>query len=180
MSALSILTVEDNPLIRADLRLILEDNGFEVCAAARNGAEAVTLAREHAPDLILIDLNLPELDGVEATRRILRERSVPIVALTGYANTGAVARAVEAGAVGYVTKPFGERRLLEVVRAALAGRLDPAPEVDHYAMRILIEQLVREGRGEREINAAVRRASGVDEPRGSSPLARFAAYLRGR
>ena len=58
------------------------------------------LAREHAPDLILIDLNLPELDGVEAAGRILAKRSVPIVALTGYANTGAVDRGVAAGAVG--------------------------------------------------------------------------------
>jgi CheY-like chemotaxis protein len=180
MSALSILTVEDDPLVRADLRLILEDNGFEVCAAARNGAEAVALAREHAPDLILIDLNLPELDGVEATRRILAERSVPIVALTGYANTGAVDRAVAAGAVGHLTKPFSERGLVEVVRAALAGRLDSAPEADQYALRILIEQLVRDGRTEREINAAVRRATGVAEPRGSSRLARLSAYLGGR
>ena len=180
MSALSILTVEDDPLVRADLRLILEDNGFAVCAAARNGAEAVALAREHAPDLILIDLNLPELDGVEATRRILAERSVPIVALTGYANSGAVDRAVAAGAVGHLTKPFSERGLVEVVRAALGGRLDSVPEVDQYGLRILIEQLVRDGRTEREINAAVRQATGSAEPRGSSWLARLGAYLRGR
>ena len=69
-----VLTVEDDPIVRADLRLILEDNGFDVCADARDGVEAVELAREHRPDLILIDLHLPELDGVEATRRILDER----------------------------------------------------------------------------------------------------------
>src|SRR5438874_549934 len=98
-----ILTVEDDPIVRADLRLILEDNGFDVCAGARDGLEAVELAREHAPDVVLIDLNLPRLDGVEATRRILDERAVPIVALTGYVSGGALERAREAGAVEHVT-----------------------------------------------------------------------------
>src|SRR6187397_3140174 len=98
-----VLTVEDNPIVRADLRLILEDHGFDVCADARDGAEAVDLAREHRPDLILIDLNLPELDGVEATRRIMDERDVAIVAFTG--DQGYLTdRAVEAGAVAHVTK----------------------------------------------------------------------------
>src|ERR1700730_4783980 len=76
-----VLTVEDDPIVRADLRLILEDAGFDVVPDARDGVEAGELAREHRPDLILIDLKLPGLDGVEATRQILRERSVPIAAL---------------------------------------------------------------------------------------------------
>jgi CheY-like chemotaxis protein len=173
MSALSILTVEDDPIVRADLRLILEDHGFEVCADARDGAEAIDLARTHAPDLILIDLNLPEVDGVEATRRILRERDVPIVALTGYADSGAIDRAVAAGAVDHVTKPFSEQRLVEAVRAALGARLDGAAEVDQYAVRMLIEQMVREGYAEREIHAAVRRATGATEPRVTSRLGRL-------
>jgi CheY-like chemotaxis protein len=177
MSALSILTVEDDPIVRADLRLILEDNGYEVCAAARDGVEAVALAREHAPDLILIDLNLPGLDGVEATRQILSERDVPIVALTGYAESGVIDRAVEAGAVGHLTKPFSERGLVEVVRAALG---ETGVEIDHYAMRVLIEQMVRENYGEREIHAAVRRAVGATEPDGASRFARQARRLLGR
>ena len=73
----SVLTVEDDPIVRADLRLILEDAGFDVVPDARDGVEAVELAREHRPDLILIDLSLPGLDGVEATRQILSEREVP-------------------------------------------------------------------------------------------------------
>src|SRR2546428_4746845 len=92
----SVLTVEDDPIVRADLRLILEDAGFDVCPDARDGVEAVELAREHRPDLILIDLSLPELDGVEATRRILDEREVPVVALTRYAAGDSIQRAVQA------------------------------------------------------------------------------------
>src|SRR5438094_10001190 len=82
LATASVLTVEDDPIVRADLRLILEDAGFDVCPDARDGVEAVEFAREHRPDLILIDLSLPRLDGVEATRQILSERTVPIVALT--------------------------------------------------------------------------------------------------
>src|SRR4026209_681238 len=96
-----VLTVEDNPIVRADLRLILEDHGFDVCADARDGVEAVDLARRHRPDLILIDLNLPELEGVEAPRRIMDERDVPIVAFTGHAGDR-LDRAVEAGSVAHV------------------------------------------------------------------------------
>jgi CheY-like chemotaxis protein len=166
MTALSILAVEDDPIVRADLRLILEDHGFAV-ADARDGAEAIELARTQRPDLILIDLNLPEVDGIEATRRILSEREVPVVALTGETDGAVIDRAVEAGAVDHVTKPFSERRLVEAVRTALGSRLESATEIDHYAMRVLIEQLVRAGRSEREIHAAVERATGAVEPRRS-------------
>src|SRR5438046_8915612 len=73
----SVLTVEDDPIVRADLRLILEDAGFDVVPDARDGVEAVELAREHRPDLVLIDLTLPGLDGVEATRQISSARELP-------------------------------------------------------------------------------------------------------
>src|SRR5882672_10134776 len=69
-----VLTAEDDPIVRADLRLILTDAGFDVVPDARDGVEAVDLAREHKPDVILMDLDLPRLDGVQATRQILGER----------------------------------------------------------------------------------------------------------
>ncbi len=120
-AAASVLTVEDNPIVRADLRLVLEDAGFSVCPDARDGVEAVEFAREHKPDIVLLDLSLPRLDGVEATKQILAERDVPIVALTGRSRELAE-RAVAAGASSYVLKPF---TAVEVVRAlidALAGQ----------------------------------------------------------
>jgi CheY-like chemotaxis protein len=149
-----ILTVEDNPIVRADLRLMLEDAGFEVCPDARDGVEAVDLAREHKPDLVLIDLSLPRLDGVEATRLILGERDVPVVALTGHSRGDFVQRAVDAGAVGHVLKPFSRVALVATVSGALADRA----ERDEHQQRIyltMIESMVRAGRSEEEITRAV-------------------------
>jgi response regulator NasT len=154
LTAAKILTVEDNPIVRADLRLILEDAGFDVCPDARDGVEAIHLARRHRPDLILLDLALPNVDGVEATRRILGERNVPIVALTGHGRGELVERALEAGAVGQILKPFTERHLVRTVQTVLADR---EAEQDH--LRYLVERLVREGCSEREIERAVRRAT---------------------
>ena len=148
----SVLTVEDDPIVRADLRLILEDAGFDVCPDARDGVEAVELAREHRPDVILIDLNLPRLDGVEATRQILSEREVPIVALTGH-RMGFVERALEAGAVAHVLKPFDDGHLVETLTGVLADRAEA--EAEHQHQLIMIERMVREGYSEREISAAV-------------------------
>jgi CheY-like chemotaxis protein len=146
----SVLTVEDDPIVRADLRLILEDAGFDVCPDARDGVEAVELAREHRPDLILIDLNLPRLDGVEATRQILRERAVPIVALTGH-RTGVAERALEAGAVAHVLKPFDDSHLVETLTGVLADRAEA--EAAHHHHLIMIERMEREGYSYREIAA---------------------------
>ena len=158
-----VLTVEDDPIVRADLRLILEDAGFDVCPDARDGVEAVELAREHRPDLILIDLNLPRIDGVEATRQILNERDIPIVALSGHRAGGLVERAMEAGAVAHVLKPFHDVQLVGTINGALAERhsrdrreSDARDETAHRRHLILIESMVRDGYSEHEITDAVR------------------------
>lgn len=159
-TAARVLTVEDDPIVRADLRLILEDAGFDVCPDARDGVEAVELAREHHPDLILIDLSLPNLDGVEATRRILVEHDVPIVALTGHSSGGLVERAIEAGAVAHVLKPFQEGHLVETITGALAHHA--VSEAERRRDLILVESMVRDGHSEREIVAALRDRHGAD------------------
>jgi CheY-like chemotaxis protein len=120
--AATVLTVEDDPVIRADLRLVLEDAGFAV-RDARDGVEAVELARAHEPDVILLDLALPRLDGVEATRQILAERDVPIVALTGR-STGLAQEALDAGATSYVVKPFAEEEVVGALLDAMAVHAD--------------------------------------------------------
>jgi CheY-like chemotaxis protein len=122
-AAPSVLTVEDNPIVRADLRLILEDAGFAMVGDARDGVEAVELAREHQPDVIVLDLGLPHVDGIEVTQRILAERTVPIVAVTGRSPRLAE-EALDAGARSYVLKPIGAAQLVEAVRDALDAHRD--------------------------------------------------------
>lgn len=133
-----VMTVEDDPIVRADLRLVLEDAGFGVCAGARDGIEAVELARLHTPDLIVLDLGLPRIDGVEATRRILSERDVPIVALTGR-STSLAMEAMEAGAVTFLRKPFAERELVDTVTTALASHLQKARDESRTTLATIME-----------------------------------------
>ena len=115
-----ILVAEDETIIRLDLKDLLERAGFEVCAEARDGEEAVELARSARPDLALMDVKMPRLDGIEAARRILDERPIPIVMLTAYGQQELVARAAEAGVFGYLVKPFREQDLLPAIHTAQA------------------------------------------------------------
>ena len=115
-----ILVAEDETIIRLDLKETLERAGFEVCGEARDGEEAVELAREEKPDLAVLDVKMPRLDGIEAARRILAERPIPIVMLTAYGHDELVARAVEAGVFAYLVKPFRESDLLPAIQTAKA------------------------------------------------------------
>jgi AmiR/NasT family two-component response regulator len=121
-----ILVAEDETLIRLDLERLLDDAGYDVCGVARDGLEVVELARELRPDLVLLDVKMPRLDGVEAAGRILAERHVPIVMLTAYGYGELISRAVDAGVAGFVVKPFEEQALLDALRQARADGPDPA------------------------------------------------------
>src|SRR5213078_5202984 len=115
-----ILVAEDETIIRLDLVEMLARAGLEVCAEARDGEEAVALAREHAPDVAILDVKMPKLDGIEAARRILDDRPIPIVMLTAYGQDELVQRAAEAGVFGYLVKPFREQDLLPAIHTARA------------------------------------------------------------
>ena len=170
---MKILIAEDETLIRLDLRGILERAGFEVCAEARDGLEAVDLARETRPDLAILDVKMPRLDGIDAARQILDERPIPIVVLTAYGQDELVARAVEAGVFGYLVKPFREADLLPAIRAARARhaelaelREEAASLVEALATRKVVERakgllMEREGLTEQEAFERLRRASQV-------------------
>ena len=114
-----VLIAEDETIIRLDLRQMLERHGLQVCAEARNGAEAVSLARATQPDVAVLDLRMPELDGIEAARRIYAERPLPIVMLTAFADRQNVESAIEAGVFTYLVKPFRETDVVPAVRAAV-------------------------------------------------------------
>jgi response regulator NasT len=171
--AVRILVAEDETIIRLDLREILERAGFEVCAEARDGEEAVTLAERERPDLAILDVKMPRLDGIEAARRILADRPIPIVMLTAYGQQELVSRAVEAGVFGYLVKPFRETDLLPAIAAAMARheelsalREEAESLAEALATRKIVEQakgllMERDGLSEQDAFARLRRASQV-------------------
>lgn len=118
-----ILIVEDQEDNRSILRDLLSAAGYELIEAT-NGAEGVEIARRERPDLILMDIQLPVVDGYEAARRIKADaelKAIPIIAVTSYALSGDEAKARSAGCDGYVTKPFSPRQLLAKVREYLTS-----------------------------------------------------------
>ncbi len=168
-----ILIAEDETIIRLDLRALLEKAGFEVCAEAKDGAEAVELAHSEQPDLAIMDVKMPRVDGIEAARRILDERPIPIVMLTAYGQDELVSRAVEAGVFGYLVKPFREADLLPAIATArarheeLAALREEAESLaDALAARKAIERakgllMEKENLTERDAFDRLRRASQV-------------------
>jgi response regulator NasT len=168
-----ILIAEDETIIRLDLRALLEGAGLEVCAEARDGVEAVELAEAERPDLAILDVKMPRLDGIEAARRILAERPIPIVMLTAYGQEELVSRAVEVGVFGYLVKPFREHDLLPAIHAARArhAELEALREeaeslAEALATRKVVERakgllMERERLSEQDAFGRLRRASQV-------------------
>jgi two-component system, response regulator PdtaR len=168
-----VLVAEDETIIRLDLRDLLERSGFEVCAEARDGEEAVELARSERPDVAIMDVKMPKLDGIEAARRILDEHPIPIVMLTAYGQRELVARAVEAGVFGYLVKPFREQDLLPAIATArarheelVALRHEADSLAEALAARKSIERakgllMKKEGLSEQDAFARLRKASQV-------------------
>jgi two-component system, response regulator PdtaR len=145
-----ILIAEDETIIRLDLRDLLERSGFEVCAEAKDGEEAVELARAERPDLAILDVKMPRLDGIEAARRMLEERPLPIVMLTAYGQGELVARAVEAGVFGYLVKPFREQDLLPAIETARArhGELSALrDEAESLAEALVARKAIERAKG---------------------------------
>jgi two-component system, response regulator PdtaR len=168
-----VLIAEDETIIRLDLRDLLERAGFDVVAEARDGVEAVELARSEQPDLALMDVKMPRLDGIDAARTILAERPIPIVMLTAYGQDELVARAVEAGVFGYLVKPFREQDVVPAIHTARArfAELEEVREeagslADALAARKAIERakgllMEREKLSEADAFARLRKASQI-------------------
>lgn len=115
-----VVVVEDESLIRLDIVETLEDAGFTVVAEGKNGEEAIELAAEHNPDLIVMDVKMPGMDGISAAEQILKEHRIAIVMLTAFSQRELVERARDAGATAYVVKPFTPEDLIPAVEIALS------------------------------------------------------------
>jgi AmiR/NasT family two-component response regulator len=115
-----VVVAEDESLIRMDIVEILRDNGFDVVGEAGDGETAVALATELRPDLVVMDIRMPQLDGIEAAKRLSENHIAPVVLLTAFSQKELVEQASEAGALAYVVKPFTPNDLLPAIEIALS------------------------------------------------------------
>lgn len=180
MKSIRVLIVDDHEIVREGLQTLLsEEPDFEVVGTAGDGAAALTLAESTTPDVIIMDLVMPGLDGIEATRRIHRlNPDARVLVLTTFADDQRVREAIQAGATGYLLKDILKADLLRALRDAAVGRPSLHPEVQQHLMReiagktsssekqtlphtsltereIGILRLIAEGRSNKEIAAAL-------------------------
>ncbi len=146
-----VLIAEDEALIRLDLKEMLEEEGYDVCGEAGDGETAVRLAAELRPDLVMLDVKMPVLDGLAAAERIARERIAPVVILTAFSQRELVERAREAGAMAYLVKPFQKKDLLPTIEMALS----------RFRELLSLEAEVGDLQGRLEARKLVERAKGV-------------------
>ena len=114
------MIAEDEALIRLDLAEMLAEEGFEVVGQAGDGQTAVELAERHRPDLVILDVKMPKLDGIAAAQRIAEQRIAPVVILTAFSQRELVERARDAGAMAYLVKPFNKHDLMPAVEMAVS------------------------------------------------------------
>jgi two-component system, response regulator PdtaR len=117
---LRVVIAEDEALIRLDLGEMLRDEGFEVVGEAADGEQAVALATELEPDLVICDIKMPKMDGIAAAAQITGNRIAPVVMLTAFSQRDLIERARDAGAMAYLVKPFEKRDLLPAIEMAVS------------------------------------------------------------
>ncbi|HEY7160893.1 MAG TPA: response regulator transcription factor [Acidobacteriota bacterium] len=139
---LKILLADDHQLLREGLRSLLEkQHGFQIVAEAENGRKAVELAKETNPALIIMDLNMPDLNGIEATRRILKESPrIKIIALSMHSDKRYVTRALQAGATGYVLKDNAFDELTKAIQRVMQHRIYLSPEINQVVVKEYLEK----------------------------------------
>ncbi len=150
-AARRVVIAEDETLIRMDLAEMLGEEGYEVVGEAGDGARAVELAETLRPDLVILDVKMPVLDGIAAAEAIARQRIAPVVILTAFSQRDLVERAREAGAMAYLVKPFTQSDLVPAIEMAVS-RFAELSQLEHEVAD-LTERL--------ETRKAVDRAKGV-------------------
>ncbi len=149
-SATRIVIADDEPLIRIDLRETLESLGYEVVGEAADGKHAVELARTLRPDIVIMDIKMPEMDGIAALRVLTEENIAPVLLLTAYGEGELVQQASDAGAVAYLVKPFRQSDLQPQIEVALArfGELRTLrAELEDVREALTVRKLVERAKG---------------------------------
>ena len=146
----TVIVAEDESLIRMDIVETLRENGFDVIAEAADGEQTVALVKEHHPDLLVMDIKMPNMDGITAAEALSGEK-VPIVLLTAFSQKELVDRASEAGAMAYVVKPFSPSDLLPAIEIALS----------HHSQLVALENEITDLNERFETRKLVDRAKGL-------------------
>ena len=156
-----VVVAEDEALIRLDLAEMLAEEGYEVVGQAADGETAVRLVEELRPDLVVMDVKMPKIDGITAASRIAAQRIAPVVMLTAFSQRDLVDRAREAGAMAYVVKPFGKADLvpaIEMARSRFAELRQLELEVVDLTDRLEARKLVDRAK------STIQQALGLSEP----------------
>ncbi|GIV09783.1 MAG: Fis family transcriptional regulator [Fimbriimonadales bacterium] len=151
MHRLRIVIADDEPIILLDLRQMLEDLGMSVVGEASDGKQAVEKVRSLKPDLAILDVKMPEIDGIEAARILHEERLAPVMLLTAYSDSELIQRAKQAGVYGYLVKPFKQADLTPAIEVALA----------RYQETRELEQQVDDLKETLETRKIIERAKGI-------------------
>ena len=117
---LRLIIADDEPIIRLDLRKMLEDLGYDVVAEAGDGQKALEAARTLEPDVVILDIKMPPPDGIDCAKTITEEKIAPVILLTAYSQVDLVKRAKDAGVFSYLVKPFRESDLLPAIEIAIS------------------------------------------------------------
>ena len=150
MERTRVIIADDESIIRMDVREMLTNLGYLVVGEVGDGRSAVNLARELKPDIVVMDIKMPDMDGIEAARILTEERIAPVLLLSAYSQRDLVERAKEAGVAGYIVKPFQEPALTPAIEVALARFREfraLEQEVDDLQQALETRKLVERAKG---------------------------------
>ena len=151
MSRMRVVIADDESIIRMDLKTLLEEMGHEVAGEAADGQKALELTRSLKPDVVIMDIKMPVMDGLDAAKIIAEEKIAPVVLLTAYSQKDLIERAKEAGVFGYLVKPFQESDLMPAMEIAISRYLEMHE----------LESTVGDLEGKLETRKIVDRAKGI-------------------